>query len=481
MRILFLNLPYKFDISRASRWPEKTKSGTMYYPYWICYAAGLCMEKGHEVDLVDCIAKKMTQEQTAEYVKKVNPDYVMGELTTPTYFYDLETIKLIKKINPSVKILVGGVHATIMSEQTFEQCPQIDIILRHEYDFTIVDILSGMKISDIEGISYRSSNGIIHNKNRVYKFDLDELPMVSKVYEKFLNVHDYGYSLAESPMVQIFSARGCPFHCNFCAYPHSMSGRGFRRRSVNNFVDELEYINVHMPYIKEIFVEDDTFTVDKKRVQDICKEILRRNLNIKWSCNTRVDTLDYETMSLMKKAGCRLLVVGFESGNQKVLDEAHKGITLKSSEEFSLNAKKLRIKVFGCFMIGLKGDSLETIEETFRFAKKISPDMVFFQQAVPFPGTEFYSWVKQQGYLITEDYSKWLNDEGYLNCLVDYPYANHKEIEQIRDKLMSRYYFSLSYIVRTLVGNTSRDEFIRVAKAAFSYILFRIKKGILQK
>lgn len=478
MKILFLNLPYKFDISRASRWPEKTKSGTMYYPYWICYAAGVCIDKGFDVELIDCIAKKMTQEQVSELVKKSAPDFVMGEITTSTCNYDYGTLNLIKKKNPKVKIIIGGTHATVLTNEVMASCESIDIVARQEYDFTIPEILSSPDDLDkVLGISYRKGADIVRNDDRPWMEDLDQLPMVSKVYERFLDVNDYGYSLAESPMVQIFSARGCPFRCNFCSYPHSMSGRKFRYRSVTSLVDELQYIHDKMPYIKEIFIEDDTFTVDKKRVHEICEEINRRNLKVKWSCNTRVDTIDYQTMKEMKDAGCRLLVVGFESGNQKVLDETQKGIKLQQARDFAKNTKKLKLKVFGCFMIGLKGDNLESIEETFKFAKELYPDMVFFQQAVPFPGTEFYRWVKDNGYLRTEDYSKWLNQDGYLNCLVDYPYADHNEIERIRDSLMSRYYFSFTYIFKTFLANLSWEEFKRVAKGGVAYVLFRIKKA----
>lgn len=313
------------------------------------------------------------------------------------------------------------------------------------------------------------------NPDRPWTEDLDELPFVSKIYEKFLDVNDYCYAFARKPMIQIFSARGCPFRCNFCSYPETMSGRCFRKRSVKSFVDELEYIAVYMPYIQEIFIEDDTFTVDKKRVLEICDEIERRGLKLVWSCNTRAD-LPYEVMAKMKEAGCRLLVVGYESGNQKVLDETRKGIKLEDSLAFAQNTKKLGIKVFGCFMIGLKGDDLSTIEDTFRFAKKVYANEVFFQQAVPFPGTAFYQWVKDEGYLKTEDYSKWLNQDGYLDCLVNYPYANAKEIEKLRDHLMSRYYFSFTYIFKTFLANLSWVEFKRVMKAGFTYIAFRIKK-----
>ncbi len=476
MKILFLNLPYKFKISRASRWPEKTKSGTLYYPYWLCYAAGVCLDDGYEVNVVDCITKEYTTQQTIDVVKSYRPDYIVAEITTSTCFEDYEVIRRIKEAYGAAKIIIGGTHATALPEKVLSECPYIDLIARQEYDFTISEIArSGGIYKEVAGISYRENGIIIHNADRPWLEDMDRLPFISRIYEKFLDVNDYFYAFARQPMIQIFSARGCPFHCNFCSYPETMSGRRFRRRSVNNFVDEIEYICREMPYIQEIFIEDDTFTADKKRVVEICDEIIRRGLKPVWSCNTRAD-LPYEVMAKMKEAGCRLLVVGYESGNQEVLNQTKKGITLEQSLAFAQNTKKLKIKVFGCFMIGLKGDNLETIEDTFRFAKKLYPDMVFFQQAVPFPGTAFYQWVKKEGYLKTEDYSKWLNQEGYLDCLVNYPYADSTQIEKIRDRLMSRYYFSFTYIVKTFLRNLSWQEFKRVTKAGFTYVGFRLKK-----
>lgn len=477
MKILFLNLPYKYNISRASRWPEKTKSGTLYYPYWLCYAAGVCLEQGFDVNLVDCITKKMTREQTVELVRSEAPDYIMCEITTPTCSYDYETITMIRSAYPQAKIIVGGTHATALPETVMAECPAIDILALYEYDYTLVDIMnSGDALSDVKGIVFRGDDGTaVITETRPWMDDMDRLPFVSKIYERFLDVTDYDYALAQTPMIQIFSARGCPFRCNFCSYPSTMGGRHIRKRSTANFVDELQYISEHMPYIKEIFIEDDTFTFDQKRTTEICQEIIDRGLSLVWSCNSRAD-LSYETMEIMKKAGCRCLVVGYESGNQSVLDATHKGIKLEHSLAFAKSAKKLKIKVFGCFMIGLTGDSLETIEETFKFAKKVYPDMCFFQQAVPFPGTGFYQWAKENGYLRTEDYSKWLNDDGYLNCLVDYPYADHVQIEKLRDRLMSRYYFSFTYIFKTFLANLTWDEFKRVMRGGFTYIWFRIKK-----
>jgi len=489
MKILFLNLPYKFDISRASRWPEKTKAGTLYYPYWLAYCAGVCEEKGIETNLVDCITKKHTTEDMLSVISEYNPDYIMAEVTTPTCVYDYKTINTIKKENPNVKIIIGGTHATILPEQVLKECESIDYIVRQEYDFTVPEIICTENnsnneddkgdIANIKGISYgvidNGENNIVHNTDRPPLDDLDELPFVSKVYQKFLDVNDYAYAFAQKPMIQIVSARGCPNKCNFCSYPSTMGGRLFRTRSTKNLVDEFEYILNEMPEIKEIFIEDDTFTVNNERVIDFCNEIVNRGLNPLWSCNTRVD-LPYEVMKKMAESGCRLLVTGYESGSQKVLDEMQKGITLQQSLDFAKNTKKLKIKVFGCFMIGLKEDDLDTIKETFEFAKKVYPDMCFFQQAVPFPGTEFYDYVKKEGYLITEDYSKWLNDDGYLNCLVNYPYASAEEIEKIRDNLMGKYYFSFTYIFKTFLSNLDWIEFKRVARGGYAYMIFRLKK-----
>ena len=474
--ILFLNLPYEFNISRASRWPEKTKSGTLYYPYWLAYCVGVCEEQNLKCKLVACITKAYTLEDTLDEIENAKPDYIMCELTTPTVAYDYNTLTRIKEKFPNIKIIVGGTHATILPEQVLRECEAIDFIVRQEYDFTVPELVQTDNLESVRGISYRKDNQIIHNPDCELT-DLDKLPFVSKVYQKYLNVDDYAYAFAQKPMIQIVASRGCPNQCNFCSYPSTMGGRNYRIRDIKDLADEFEYIIKEMPEIKEIFIEDDTFTVNQKRTVEFCDELIRRNLNAVWSCNTRVD-LTYETMKKMKEAGCRLLVCGYESGNQRVLDETKKGITLEQSRNFAKNARKLKIKVFGCFMIGLKGDNLETIQETYEFAKELYPDMCFFQQAVPFPGTEFYEWAKNNNYLITEDYSKWLNKDGYLNCLVDYPYADHNEIEKLRDNLMSKYYFSFAYIGKTFLANLNWTEFKRVMRGGTQYVAFRAKKMI---
>ena len=379
MKILFLNLPYEFNISRASRWPEKTKSGTLYYPYWLAYCVGVCERDGYECKLVDCITKSYSIEETIEEVLSYEPDYIMAEITTPTCSYDYNVINSIKKAYPKAKILIGGTHATILPEAVLNECLGIDYILRQEYDYTVGEIISSDDVASVKGVSYRvnsdgvdlaslddvnllsgsglndssssDSDGAIdfeirHTEDRDPLDDLDSLPYVSRVYQKYLNFDDYAYAFAQKPMIQIVSSRGCPNQCNFCSYPSTMGGRIYRTRSVSDLADEFEYILNELPEIKEIFIEDDTFTVNQTRVIEFCDEIIKRGLKPVWSCNTRVD-LTYETMKKMKDAGCRLLVCGYESGNQDVLNEIKKGITIEQSKAFAENARKLDIKVFG--------------------------------------------------------------------------------------------------------------------------------------
>ena len=414
MRILLLNPPHIFKLSKNSRWPEYTKSGTLYYPFWLASATGGLMKTEHEPLLIDAIARGYDFSETLEKIIKFDPDLLIIDTSTPSINNDIKFVEQFKE-NNKTKVVLVGTHVTVLSEKTLSMSGSIDFIARGEYDYTIRDLANTLEknenVKNVLGISYKKRKKIIHNPNRPLIKNLDTLPFVSKVYKKFLNIDDYRYALAKHPMIQIWSSRGCPNLCSFCVYPQTMMGRMFRARSPENFVDELEWITKNLPEINEIFFEDDTFTVDKQRVIKICDLIKERGLDITWSINARAD-VPYEVLKKMKYTGCRMVITGYESGDQKILNNIKKGITLQLAEEFTKNAKRAGLKIFGCFMIGLPGETKETIKKTFEFAKKLNPDMAFFQQAVPFPGTEFYDWCKKNGYLITEDFNKWLDENG---------------------------------------------------------------------
>jgi len=480
MKIALLNPPHRFRVSRTSRWPEHTKSGTLYYPFWLAHVAGVLLETEHEPLLIDAIARCWNFRRTLDELEKFNPELLVIETSTPTFWSDLRFAEEYKR-SVGGKVAVVGTHVSALPGESIRLSEAVDFIARNEYDYTIPELANALekdeRIGDIKGISYRHNGRIVHNKNRELIKDLDALPFVSPIYKKYLNVRDYRYALARHPMIQIKSSRGCPSTCTFCNVPQTFMYRKYRTRSVKNFVDELEWIAENLPEIKEIFFEDDTFSIDKKRVVEICDLIRERKLDLVWSANTRAD-VPYEVLRKMKDAGCRMLIVGYESGNQGILNNVKKGITLRQAEEFTENAKKAGIRIFGCFMIGLPGDTMETIEETFQFAKKLSPNMIQIEQAVPFPGTEFYAWCRENNYLVTEDYEQWLDENGQLSTIVSYPELQDEEIKKMRDRLTIRFYTSPGYVLRTLANNLEPSEFKRLAKASFDYLSYLIKRRL---
>ncbi len=476
MRIFFLNPPYLFKISRASRWPEVTKSGTLYYPFWLAYACGYNEKKGHQVFLYDAVAKGSTRADVVKKIKQFNPDLIVMEMSTPVINYDFETISYLKSQGVTAKIIATGPHPSVLPEETLRANKNLDFVAIGEYDLTIDDLARNLTNPEkVKGIAYLDKGFFKQTPVREPLIDLDELPFVSQVYRKFLDLNDYRYSLARHPMLQIFSSRGCPNLCVFCDLPQAFSGRRQRCRSKENFVSELEYIQKEMPEVKEIFIEDDTFTTNPKAVEEICDLIVEKGLKLVWSANVRAN-VPLETMLKMKKAGCRLLVVGYESGNDEVLKKIRKGITTENQKHFAENAHKAKLKVFGCFMVGLPGDTKETMEETFKAAKALKPDMAFFQQAVPFPGTELYDWAKEHGYITAKSYSDWLNQSGQLDTIVSYPHLHAKEIEATRDRFMAKFYSSPAYIWQTFVKNLSPREAGRVVKGFCSYLKYRFTR-----
>ncbi len=476
MKIFFLNPPYSKRISRASRWPEATKSGTFYYPFWLVHAAGWAQEKGHDVFLFDAIAKMHNRNDTLDKIKEFNPDILVVEVTTPTIHYDIKTIDYFKSQGIKAKIVVTGSHPTALPEDTLRMSKSVDFVAITEYELIIEELANNLDNPEkVNGIAYLEGEKYVQNPPIKPIDNLDDLPFISKIYHQFLDFSDYRYALAMHPMIQVFYARGCPNHCVFCNFPQTITGRVYRKRSAENFVKELEYIKNELPEIKEIFIEDDTFGVIPKDAEEICEMIIERKLKLTWSVNVRA-SLPLKTMEKMKKAGCRLLVVGYESGNDQILRNIKKGTTVKMQEEFAKNARKAGLKVFGCFMLGLPGETKKTMQETFELAKKIKPDMVFFQQAVPFPGTEFYDWLQANDLMTTDDFRKWFNSSGQLDTIINYSELSTKEIEDTRDRFMKKFYSSPAYIWQTFIKNLHPKEALRVLKGFWFYLQYRFTR-----
>lgn len=470
LKILLLNPPFLDRYSKSSRSPAVTKSGTVYYPLWLSYAAGVLDKKGYELKIIDAPAKCLTKEETLNQIKDFNPSLIVIDTSTPSINNDLSFTKRIKEVLPNVKTCLVGTHVSAtVAEILPSKSSYVDFIARHEYDYTIPEIAEAMEgkkeLKDVLGISYCVNGELVENGDRPYIENLDELPFVAEVYKKYLDIKDYFYAHVSYPTVSIFSSRGCPSKCFYCMYSQVMFGKRYRKRSAKSIFDECVYITKAFPNVKEILIDDDNFAVDQQNVKEFCRLMIESKLPLKWVVQCRV-TLEYETMVLMRKAGCRLVVVGYESGSQKVLDGMHKGITLEMSRKFNEAAKKAKIRVHGCFMVGNPGETKETMMETLKFSKSLRMDTVQYFPLIVYPGTEAWTWAKQNNYITAKSYDEWLTTDGLHNCVLSTKEVTSQELVDFCNYARKKFYLRPKYILMK-VGEclTSKEDLVRTCKA----------------
>jgi len=467
--------------SRGGRWQgASARGGSLEYPKLLAYATGLLEKDSNEVRLVDAPAQRWDRTGVLQDVLTFAPQLIVVESNFSSLKNDIEVARLLKSKTDAIVMLVGP-PTSQYSEEILKN-EGVDIVARFEYDFIIREVVRAIEnkksLKDIDGISYKESHKILSNKDRKFSNseDLDNEPFVSKVYKKHLNIRQYFSSQSLYPFIQIFTARGCPYKCSFCSWPETLLGGIYRSRSARNIVDELQFVHEEMPEVREIFIEDDTFATNKNFATDICNEIRRRQLRLTWSCYAR-PTLDIEEMREMKEAGCRLLVVGYESGSDEILRSIHKGVNTEQAIEFTRAAKKAGLLIQGDFIIGLPGETKQTAEDTIKFIKRIKPNILQVAIATPIPGTEFYRWANQNGFLLTSDMQKSIDDNGYQKCIVSYPELTKEEIEKYIDKALKGYYLNPSFVPVALSNILRRNGFnelgimMRSARALFRYLV----------
>jgi len=454
MKILVLNPSFKTEYgrySRASRSPAIAKGGTFYYPMWLAYATGVLEQAGHEVKLADAPARRLTVADVFDLVRNWKPELAVVDVTTPSVYHDVEVAAALKDKVPGLFVVLVGTHVSALPEETLRLNEKIDAATIREYDYTVRDLAAALEsatgISSVEGLCYRDPQGkLVRTPQRELIRDLDSLPFVTQVYERHLNIEDYFYTNARHPVVTIISGRGCPQQCVYCVLPQVMNGRGYRRRSVQNVVDELEYIATNLPQVNDIFFEDDTLTANPKRTREICDEIIRRGLRLTWTCNARAD-VDLETLGKMKAAGCRLMCVGYESGDQRVLDAMKKNLTVGQIRQFARDAKEAGILVHGCFLVGNPGETRESLTITLKLAQELNPDTVQFYPIMIYPGTEAYTWAQKNGYLTTNDFNEWLTEDGLHNTIVSRPDLSNRELVEFCDYARQQFYLRPRYVL----------------------------------
>ena len=482
LKVAYINPPYFERYSRSQRSPGVIKSGTMYYPYWLAHSLALLDQNDFETFLYDCPAANIPLAELLKKLEEFKPDLCVLDSSTASSNHDYQVAKAIKDQFPETRICMVGTHVTALWDEVLRDHPAVTYVAIGEYDETILDLAKALESEkknagqapsvNIAGLGLRLKDGTVaRGPVRPPIENVDALPWIAPVYKKFLDVKNYYFSLASYPMVMLIGGRGCVAKCTYCVYPQVMHGHRYRTRSPQSITDEMLWIQQNMPEVQEIVFEDDTFTGDREFAREVAVLVQQKGIRLKWFANVRAN-IDKETLSYMKDAGFRCCAVGFESADDILLKNMWKGSTISRQKEFVKDCHDLGIIVHGCFMFGFPGETQETMEKTLRYAMDLNPDSAQFYPVMPFPGTSYYKWAKENNYLATQNFSDWLTDEGGHRCVLNLPGLQAKEIEAFCEKAYQRFYFRPRYMWYKMKQSLqSLTEGIRSVRS-FVYYLF---------
>jgi radical SAM superfamily enzyme YgiQ (UPF0313 family) len=479
MKICFVNPPFTERFCRGARWQASSKGAALWMPIWLIYAAGAAEKAGHEVRLIDSPARRQGRDDLLREAAAFGPGLIVVYAATGSIVNDLEISDLLKRANPAAVTAVAGPHVSVLPEDSLRRCPGADYVLRREFDYVARDLAdalaAGRDPSGLPGLSFLRDGRYAENPPAPLIDNLDELPFSIQVIEKHLNIRDYHMDYLLYPWVQTFFGRGCYGQCIFCLWPQTLMGRKYRKRSLESIFAELDYIRDRAPHVREMMIDDDTLTFDLARLREFCERKIAGGYAINWCANVRPNIGSAETLKLMKRAGCRAVVAGYESGSPDILQRIKKGISIERMEEFAAAAREAGIQVHGDFIIGLPGETPQTIEQTLQFALRLKPATMQVSIALPLPGTEFYDWLKANRYLKSEDFSQYLTPEGAQNVMMDYPGLSSEDMKRAMHRIVVRYYSRPSYLAGA-VGRIARDprEFVKFWHAGTKFLRFAI-------
>ncbi|MBI3272543.1 MAG: hopanoid biosynthesis associated radical SAM protein HpnJ [Planctomycetes bacterium] len=467
MKVLFLNPPSfdDFDGGAGSRYQAIREVRSFWYPTWLAYPAGLLPDSR----LLDAPAAGISKDKTLEIA--MDYDLVAFYTSTPSLRNDIATAEELKRKKPSIQVCFVGPHTSVLPEETLKASPAIDFVTRREFDHVLPEYAKGKPLAELGNVSFWKDGKIVHNPDNAPIQNLDELPFVAEVYKRDLRMEDYEIPWMLHPYVSIYTGRGCISRCTFCLWPQTFSGNFYRQRSADNVAEEVKYIHKHFPGMRELFFEDDTFTDNRARAKDISNKL--KPLGLSWGCNAKVN-VDYETLRVMRESGFRVVVAGFETGSQKILSGIKKGTTIQQGYEFAKNCKKLGIHVHGTFIVGLPGETRETIRESIRYACEMDLGTIQVSLASPYPGTKFYDWARTNGFL-TQD--AMVSEVGYQTCNVSYPEISNVEIFEAMEKFYNKFYFRPQFIARTVKKMIfDPEERRRRLKEGYDFLKFMSKR-----
>jgi hopanoid biosynthesis associated radical SAM protein HpnJ len=435
MRTLFLNPPsYEgFDGGAGARYQAKREIRSYWYPTWLAQPAAIVPGSL----LVDAPPAGLALADVVPLARR--HDLAVLHTSSPTFAGDVKVAEALKAENPSLLVGFVGPKVAVEPGRSLRASAAIDFVAREEFDFTIAEVAEERPLASIDGISYRDADGqVVHNADRAILEDMDRLPFVTPVYKRDLRPEDYAIGYLLHPYLSLYTGRGCRSRCTFCLWPQTVGGHRYRTRSVDNVLAEAALAARLFPQMKELFFDDDTFTDDRPRAEAVAKGLAR--LGITWSCNAKAN-VPRETLKVLRDNGLRLLLVGYESGNQQILNNVKKGLRVDRARQFAADCRELGITVHGTFILGLPGETRETIQETIRFAREVNPHTLQVSVAAPYPGTELYQRAKEQGWLPEDDDAALVSERGTQVAAISYAHLGHTEILESVDAFYKRFYF----------------------------------------
>ena len=449
MKTLFLQPPSfdGFDGGAGSRYQAKREIKSFWYPTWLAQPAALIPDSR----LIDAPPARLGLEPVLADAR--DRDLVVLHTSTPSFASDVKVAQALKDAKPSLKIGMVGAKVAVQPEESLLKGASIDFVARNEFDFTIKEVAEGRDFKDIDGISFRDADGgIVHNRERAIIENMDSLPFVTDVYKRDLRIEDYFIGYLLHPYISIYTGRGCKSHCTFCLWPQTVGGHRYRTRSPQHVAEEIRAARKLFPQVREFFFDDDTFTDDLPRAEAIARELGK--MGVVWSCNAKAN-VPRKTLEVLKQNGLRLLLVGYETGNQQILYNIKKGMRIEVARDFTRNCHELGIKIHGTFILGLPGETRETIQETIRFATEINPHTLQVSLAAPYPGTFLHKQATEQGWL-DEKNAELIDEHGIQIAPLTYPHLSHTEIFDSVETFYRKFYFRAPKIA-SIVGEMVRS------------------------
>src|SRR6516165_5780054 len=449
MRTLFLQAPSfdGFDGGAGARYQMRREVQSFWYPTWLAQPAALV----NGSKLIDAPPHRLKFKDVAP--QATSRDLVVLHTSTPSFSADVKVAEALKTLKPTLKIGMIGAKVAVEPEASLKASRAIDFVARNEFDFTIKEVAEGRDFARVAGLSWRNANDVVvHNVDRAVLEDMDALPFVTPVYKRDLVIENYFGGYLKHPYISFYTGRGCKSRCTFCLWPQTIGGHKYRTRSVGHVIDELKWAKQAFPQVKEYFFDDDTLTDNLPRVEALAKEIGK--LRLTWSCNAKAN-VPRQTLKVMKDNGLRLLLVGYESGNQQILHNIKKGMRIEVAKRFTRDCHELGIKIHGTFILGLPGETQATIEETIRFATEVNPHTIQVSLAAPYPGTFLYRQAVENGWL-DETHAELVDEHGIQIAPLSYQHLSHTEIFDNVETFYRRFYFRAPKIA-AIVGEMVRS------------------------